>query len=81
LAFDHQITDNLCYSISVPDTSEDSFQIPVIVITHDPEDAAILSQTVVIYEAGRVRQIMPVSKFGSQLKEAFPFPSSRFAPA
>jgi molybdate transport system ATP-binding protein len=58
-----------------------SFQIPVIVITHDPEDAAILSQTVVLYEAGRVKQIMPVSKFGGQIEEAFPFLTTRFAPA
>jgi ABC-type sulfate/molybdate transport systems ATPase subunit len=36
-----------------------SFQIPVIVITHDPEDAAVLSQTVVIYEAGKVSKIVP----------------------
>lgn len=39
-----------------------SFQIPVIVISHDPEDAAVLSQTVVIYEAGRVSRIVPSAK-------------------
>jgi molybdate transport system ATP-binding protein len=49
-----------------------SFQIPVIVISHDPEDAAIISQTVVIYEAGRVSQIVPVTRFGGQIGGAFP---------
>jgi molybdate transport system ATP-binding protein len=48
-----------------------SFQIPVIVITHDPEDAAILSQTVVIYEAGRVSKIVPAVKLLGELKKAF----------
>jgi molybdate transport system ATP-binding protein len=48
-----------------------SFQIPVIVITHDPEDAAILSQTVVIYEAGRVSKIVPAAKLLGELKKAF----------
>jgi molybdate transport system ATP-binding protein len=44
-----------------------SFQIPVIVISHDPEDAAVLSQTVVIYEAGRVSKIVPSAQlFGNQ---------------
>ena len=47
-----------------------SFQIPVIVITHDPEDAAILSQTVVIYEAGRVSKIVPSAKLLGELREA-----------
>jgi molybdate transport system ATP-binding protein len=48
-----------------------SFQIPVIVITHDPEDAAILSQTVVIYEAGRVRKILPSARLLGELRESF----------
>jgi molybdate transport system ATP-binding protein len=47
-----------------------SFQIPVIVITHDPEDAAILSQTVVIYEAGRVSKIVPSANLLSELGAA-----------
>jgi molybdate transport system ATP-binding protein len=48
-----------------------SFQIPVIVITHDPEDATILSQTVVLYEAGRVSKVLPSDEFLGELKEAF----------
>lgn len=47
-----------------------SFQIPVIVITHDPEDAAILSQTVVIYEAGRVCKIVPSAKILGEVGRA-----------
>jgi molybdate transport system ATP-binding protein len=48
-----------------------SFQIPVIVITHDPDDAAILSQTVVVYEAGRVRKILPSAGLIGELCESF----------
>jgi len=40
------------------------FQIPVIVITHDPEDVAALSQTLVCYDAGRVSRIMPADRPG-----------------
>jgi molybdate transport system ATP-binding protein len=47
------------------------FQIPVIVITHDPEDVAILSQTVVLYEAGRVSKVLPSGKLLGDLKETF----------
>jgi hypothetical protein len=35
-------------------------------------DAAIISQTVVINEAGRVSQIVPVTRFGGQIRGAFP---------
>ena len=48
-----------------------SFQIPVIVITHDPEDVAILSQTVVLCEAGRISKVLPSAKLTGELKEAF----------
>ena len=48
-----------------------SFQIPVIIITHDPEDAAVLSQTVVIYEAGKVSRILPSGKLLGELRKAF----------
>jgi molybdate transport system ATP-binding protein len=58
-----------------------NFRIPVIVITHDPEDAAVLSQTVVVYEAGRVSQIIPVTKFGGQIGIAFPSLTSMVAQA
>jgi molybdate transport system ATP-binding protein len=33
------------------------FNVPVILITHDPEDVAALAETVVLYEAGRIRQV------------------------
>ncbi|MFA5110224.1 MAG: ATP-binding cassette domain-containing protein [Desulfobaccales bacterium] len=36
------------------------FKVPVILITHDPEDVAALAQTVVVYDAGRIRQVMPL---------------------
>jgi molybdate transport system ATP-binding protein len=38
------------------------FRIPVVVITHDPEDVDALAETLVIYEAGRVRQVSPLRK-------------------
>jgi molybdate transport system ATP-binding protein len=34
------------------------FSIPVILITHDPEDVAALAETVVVYEHGRVSKII-----------------------
>jgi ABC-type sugar transport system ATPase subunit len=37
------------------------FNLPVILITHDPEDVAALAQTVVVYDAGRVRQVMSLA--------------------
>ena len=35
---------------------KERFAIPVILITHDPEDVAALAETVVVYENGRVKQ-------------------------
>ena len=60
-----------------------NFQIPVIVITHDPEDAAILSQTVVIYEAGRVSKIVPAAKLLGEVGKALALAplAARLAPA
>ncbi len=43
------------------------FQIPVIVITHDPEDVAALSQTLVCYDAGRVSRIVPAAAYPGAL--------------
>jgi molybdate transport system ATP-binding protein len=37
---------------------QEHFSIPVILITHDPEDVAALARTVVVYEHGRVSKIM-----------------------
>ena len=35
------------------------FKVPVILITHDPEDVAALAETVVVYDTGRIRQVLP----------------------
>jgi molybdate transport system ATP-binding protein len=37
---------------------KERFTIPIILITHDPEDVAALAKTVVVYEDGRVSNIM-----------------------
>jgi molybdate transport system ATP-binding protein len=36
---------------------QERFKLPVVLITHDPEDVAALAQTVVVYESGRVTQV------------------------
>lgn len=38
------------------------FQIPVIMITHDPEDINVFAETLVIYDNGQVRRIWPFFK-------------------
>lgn len=38
------------------------FQIPVIMITHDPEDIDAFAETLVVYETGQVRHISPFYK-------------------
>lgn len=38
------------------------FRIPVIMITHDPEDIAVFAETLVIYDTGQVRKIWPFFK-------------------
>lgn len=45
---------------------KERFTIPVILITHDPEDVAALVETVVVYENGRVNKLM------SPIKEDYP---------
>jgi molybdate transport system ATP-binding protein len=37
------------------------FKVPVILITHDPEDVAALAETVVVYDAGRISQVLPLA--------------------
>jgi molybdate transport system ATP-binding protein len=37
------------------------FNVPVILITHDPEDVAALAQTVVVYNEGRISRVMPLN--------------------
>jgi len=34
-----------------------SFEIPVIMVTHDPEDIRAFAETLVIYDVGRVREV------------------------
>jgi molybdate transport system ATP-binding protein len=36
---------------------QERFKLPVVLITHDPEDVAALAQTVVVYDSGRVSQV------------------------
>jgi molybdate transport system ATP-binding protein len=38
------------------------FNIPVILITHDPDDVAALAETVVVYESGKVIEIVPATQ-------------------
>jgi molybdate transport system ATP-binding protein len=38
---------------------QDRFRIPVVLITHDPEDVSAFADTVVLYDAGRVRRVWP----------------------
>jgi len=41
---------------------KERFAIPVILITHDPQDVAALAETVVVYEHGRVSKIISPPK-------------------
>ncbi|MEZ4525386.1 MAG: ATP-binding cassette domain-containing protein [Desulfobacterales bacterium] len=45
------------------------FQVPVIMITHDPEDIDAFAETLVVYETGQVRHISP---FYRQTKKDIP---------
>lgn len=47
------------------------FQIPIILITHDPEDVAALAQNIVVYENGKIGEIIPAANFGSRTAETF----------
>jgi len=38
------------------------FQIPVVMITHDPEDIQVFAETLVVYDTGRVQSIWPFFK-------------------
>ncbi|HYA42601.1 MAG TPA: ATP-binding cassette domain-containing protein [Syntrophobacteraceae bacterium] len=39
-----------------------AFDVPVIMITHDPEDLRAIAGTLVIYDTGRVRDVRPFRK-------------------
>jgi molybdate transport system ATP-binding protein len=41
---------------------QNQFQIPVIMITHDPEDIQVFAETLVVDETGRVQSIWPFFK-------------------
>ncbi len=53
---------------------QSQFKIPVMVITHDPADVAVLAETVVVYEAGRVSRVVPAASFAGSKVEGLPFP-------
>ncbi len=48
---------------------KERFTIPVVLITHDPEDVAVLAETVVVYEHGRVSQIISPPKHDYPISE------------
>jgi molybdate transport system ATP-binding protein len=54
---------------------QERFNLPVILITHDPEDVAALAQTVVVYDAGRIRQVMALQGENKQEATAGLLPS------
>jgi molybdate transport system ATP-binding protein len=54
---------------------QERFNLPVILITHDPEDVAALAQTVVVYDAGRIRQVMALQDEDKQQAAAGLLPS------
>jgi molybdate transport system ATP-binding protein len=54
---------------------KERFAIPVVLITHDPEDVAALAETVVVYEHGRVSQIISPPKHDYPVKELPSLPS------
>jgi molybdate transport system ATP-binding protein len=54
---------------------QERFKLPVILITHDPEDVAALAQTVVVYDAGQVRQVRACHGQDKRLAAASLLPS------
>jgi molybdate transport system ATP-binding protein len=48
---------------------KERFSIPVVLITHDPEDVAALAETVVVYDHGRVSQIFSPTQDAGPVKE------------
>ncbi|MCF8068982.1 MAG: ATP-binding cassette domain-containing protein [Desulfobacterales bacterium] len=38
---------------------QNRFEVPVIMITHDPEDIDTFAETLVVYESGEVKQVCP----------------------
>lgn len=49
------------------------FQVPVIVITHDPQDVDTLAETLVVYDTGRIQQVVRKRRaLGERLPPAEP---------
>jgi molybdate transport system ATP-binding protein len=46
---------------------QDRFHLPIILITHDPEDVATLAQTLVVYEMGRSCRVVSHEDFSGEL--------------
>jgi molybdate transport system ATP-binding protein len=46
---------------------QDRFHLPIILITHDPEDVATLAQTLVVYEMGRSCRVVSQEDFSGEL--------------
>ncbi len=54
---------------------QERFSIPVIMITHDPEDIKVFAETLVIYEEGRVCHVEPFLRVnGAESVEQFLLP-------
>jgi molybdate transport system ATP-binding protein len=57
------------------------FTIPVILITHDPDDVAALAETVVVYDRGRVIEVVPAPQGDTPVQAInapFPLPTGLF---
>jgi molybdate transport system ATP-binding protein len=50
------------------------FNVPVIMITHDPEDIRVFAETLVTYEAGRVCKVDHCLKAAGEARLPQPFP-------
>jgi molybdate transport system ATP-binding protein len=48
------------------------FNIPVILITHDPEDVAALAETVVVYASGKVTRVVPATQVDTPIQAVKP---------
>ena len=57
------------------------FNIPVILITHDPEDVAALAETVVVYASGKVTRVVPATQVDTPpiqaIKPLLPLPAGK----
>ena len=52
---------------------QERFQVPMIMITHDPEDITVFAQTLVTYEAGRICEIKgSLSSAGEKKRQIIP---------